>query len=63
MIRNGDLVWFVIDGFVVEMAILQGPAGAFGFEPMRSRMEIAEWSLVGKTSLAAARPPPCLGST
>ncbi|MEZ5975594.1 MAG: GDSL-type esterase/lipase family protein [Planctomycetota bacterium] len=57
VIRNGDLVWFVIDGFVVEMAILQGPAGAFGFEPMRSRMEIAEWSLVGKTSPRRSQAP------
>ena len=50
VIRNGEIVWFLVDDFVLEMAQMPGPLGPMGFEPMRSRMQVAEWSLVGAST-------------
>ncbi len=47
VIRNGGVVWFLVDGFVCEMAPITGPIQTLAFKPMRSRMQVAEWSLVG----------------
>lgn len=47
VIRNGKQVWFLVNGFVAEMARIPGPIEFMGFDPTRSRMQVAEWSIVG----------------
>ena len=49
VIRNGDLVWFLVNGFVVDMAMIPGPITQLAFEPNRSRMQVSDWSIVGST--------------
>jgi lysophospholipase L1-like esterase len=56
VIRNGEQVWYLIDGFVADMALLDGPVTRFGFEPFRSTMQVAQWSVVGE--LTPYRPEP-----
>ncbi|MFT5080221.1 MAG: lysophospholipase L1-like esterase [Planctomycetota bacterium] len=50
VIRNGDLVWFLVNGFVVDMAAIPGPITRLGFEPNRARMQVSDWAIVGGTS-------------
>lgn len=45
-IRNGETAWFLVDGFVVECVSLPGMVETFGFDPGRSTMEIADWTIV-----------------
>ena len=47
VIRNGDQVFFVIDGKVIETAVIPGPIETLAFDPMRSTMELADWSIAG----------------
>jgi len=48
-IRNGDQVWFKVNGFVVDMATIPGPIKQVGFEPNRARMQVSDWAIVGST--------------
>lgn len=50
VIRNGAQVWFLIDDFIVDMALLPGPIEEIGFDPYRSSMQIESWSLTGSTA-------------
>jgi lysophospholipase L1-like esterase len=61
LIRNGDQIWFLIDGFVADMALIDGPVTRFGFEPSRSTMQVAEWTVVGE--LQTYRPEPLVRRT
>jgi len=45
--RTGDQVFFLIDGNVIDTAIIPGPIETLAFDPMRSTMEIADWSIAG----------------
>lgn len=60
-IRNDGMVWFVVDGQIVDMAELPGPVARFGFDPMRSTMEVSDWSVVG--DVEAYRPPHMVART
>jgi lysophospholipase L1-like esterase len=60
-IRNGDQVWFLVNGFVVDMATIAGPITQLGFEPNRSRMQVADWSIAG--NVAIARPAQMVART
>ncbi|MDH5493777.1 MAG: glycoside hydrolase, partial [Myxococcales bacterium] len=54
VIRNGEQVWYLVDGFVVDMALIPGPLERLGFDPHRSRMQLADWSLVGPVEVVRA---------
>ncbi|MDF1836681.1 MAG: GDSL-type esterase/lipase family protein [Planctomycetota bacterium] len=47
VIRNGSVVWFLVDGFICEMATIEGPIHRLAFEPMRSRMQVSNWTVTG----------------
>ena len=55
VIRNGDQVFFVIDGKVIDTAVIPGAIETLAFDPMRSTMEIANWSIAG--DIDDVRPP------
>ncbi|MCB9881278.1 MAG: exo-alpha-sialidase [Planctomycetes bacterium] len=47
VVREGTRIRFVIDGKVLDQVEFAGAIGPFGFDPMRSTMEIASWSVRG----------------
>ncbi len=47
VIRNGPTIWFLLNGFVADMALYDGVIESFGFDPTRSTMQVGEWSVVG----------------
>lgn len=47
VIRNGSTVWFLVDGFICEMATIEGAIEHLAFEPMRSQMQLTHWSITG----------------
>ena len=47
VIRNGDQVFFMIDGNVIETAVIDGPIETIAFDPMRSTIELSNWSIAG----------------
>ncbi|MFT5198896.1 MAG: lysophospholipase L1-like esterase, partial [Planctomycetota bacterium] len=47
VIRNGSTIWFLVNGFICEMATIEGPIESLAFKPMRSRMQVANWSISG----------------
>ncbi|MCA9321758.1 MAG: hypothetical protein KDB53_13535, partial [Planctomycetes bacterium] len=49
VVRNDGTVWFLVDGQIVDMALVSGPVARFGFSPMRSTMQVASWTVVGET--------------
>ena len=49
VIRNGGMVWYLVNGTILDMAPIPGRIEELAFDPNRSNMEIAEWSIVGKT--------------
>lgn len=59
VIRRGGMCWFLVDGFVCEMARIEGPIEHLAFEPMRSTMELSSWQLAG--DLVDAPPLPDRG--
>ena len=50
VIRNGGMVWYLVNGTILEMAPISGHIDQLAFDPNRSNMEIAEWSIIGKTA-------------
>jgi lysophospholipase L1-like esterase len=55
VIRNGTQVFFLIDGQVVDTAIIPGVIDTMAFDPMRSTMELSDWSIAGDVEVV--RPP------
>ncbi len=49
VIRNDGMVWFLVDGQVVDMAAIPEPIERLGFDPTRSTMQVSDWSIVGST--------------
>ncbi|MDP7062259.1 MAG: exo-alpha-sialidase [Planctomycetota bacterium] len=47
VVRNGDMVWWIVNGFVLEMAQLAGPIERLAFDPNRSQMQLKYWSVRG----------------
>lgn len=54
VIRNGDQVFFMIEGKVIDTAVIPGPIESIAFDPMRSTMELSDWSIAG--DVEAVRP-------
>ena len=54
VIRNGSMVWFIVNDFTVEMAVIPGAVTRFGFDPTRSEMLISEWNVVGNLGVRRA---------
>ena len=48
-VRNGGMVWFVINGAVIDMAPISGTISHFSFDPVRSTMQIQSCDIVGAT--------------
>ncbi|KAA3611427.1 MAG: hypothetical protein DWQ01_04875 [Planctomycetota bacterium] len=49
VIRNGAMVWFLVNQFIVDMAPIPGKVERLGFDPTRSLMQIKDLSIVGST--------------
>ena len=49
VVRNHGQVWFMVNGFVAEMAQMPGRIERLAFDPTRSRMQVSQWSVVGET--------------
>ncbi|MCH2138431.1 MAG: GDSL-type esterase/lipase family protein [Phycisphaerales bacterium] len=47
IIRNRDQVFFMVNGDVIETAVIDGPIETLSFDPMRSTMEIDRWTIAG----------------
>ncbi|MCH2135581.1 MAG: GDSL-type esterase/lipase family protein [Phycisphaerales bacterium] len=47
VVRNGDQVWMLINGQVADMWLVEGPIESMAFDPMRSTMEVTDWSIAG----------------
>jgi len=54
VIRNDSIVWFIVNDFTVEMAVIPGAITRFGFDPTRSEMQISDWNVVGNLSVRRA---------
>ncbi len=56
VIRNSGMCWFLVDGFVCELARIEGPIERLAFDPMRSTMEVSDWAMTGDLVPAPAAP-------
>mgnify|MGYP002639261535 CR=1 FL=1 len=49
VIRNDGMVWYLVNGTILDIAPLPGRIEMLAFDPNRSQMQVSEWSVVGKT--------------
>lgn len=50
VLRREQTVWFIVNDQVIDMALIPGVIDRFGFDAMRSKMEIQELSVIGHLS-------------
>ncbi|MCP4092710.1 MAG: hypothetical protein GY747_04605 [Planctomycetes bacterium] len=47
VVRNGEMVWWMVNGFILDMAHLPGQIDKISFDPNRSQMQIKSWAVRG----------------